>query len=149
MSKYRAWTLTVIIMTLMGVVIWLMWDYALRSFWVIALMFAFYGFFCCAVNLGHFLQAESWFPQRPRRGAHSMEEADAALWERVAPSVAFGDSSPRGGAKEREDAFGDSSPGGGAKEGEVAFGDSSPRGGQGEDGLPRAASGPRNDRGGK
>ena len=83
MSKARAWTLTAVIMTLLGVVIWLMWDYALRSFWVIALIFAFYGFFCCAANLGRMLQAESWLPELPRRGAHTMAEDDAALHEKI------------------------------------------------------------------
>ena len=82
MSKQRAWLLTAVIMTLLACVIYMMWDYALRSFWVVALMFAAYGFFCCAASLGHLLQAPSWIPER-HRGAHSMEEDDAALWEKV------------------------------------------------------------------
>ncbi len=84
MSKVKAWFVTGAIAALLAAVIWLMWDYALRSFWVMALIFGGIGFVAFVIQLEKWLEAEM-----PRAGAHvreepaDMDEADAALWEQT------------------------------------------------------------------
>ena len=101
MSKIKAWFVALSIAVLLGAVVWLMWDYALRGFWVLALIFAGYGFLCFVFRLEKWLETDM-----PRAGAHvreetaDMDEADAALWEQMwegeAPPQSLRDSSPEG-----------------------------------------------------
>ena len=55
MEKFKAWFVTLAIMTLLGGEIYLLWCYAIRSFWVVTMMFGIYGFFCFGVHLGKWM----------------------------------------------------------------------------------------------
>jgi len=96
MSRGKAWFVAAAIGALLGAVIWLMWDYALRSFWVLALIFAGYGFVCFVIHLEKWLEKEpvealhhtagsaaGGFHSPAADGHMSMDEADAAVWEEV------------------------------------------------------------------
>jgi len=78
MSKIKAWFVAAAIAVLIAAVIWLMWDYALRSFWIMALIFAMYGFVCFVIHLAGWLEKPT---VAPRHAAADKDEEDAALWE--------------------------------------------------------------------
>lgn len=81
MEKVKVYCLTGAIMALLTCVLYLMWSYALRSFWVLALIFGAYGFVCFGVTVYKWLQMPvPDFPKHSRK-VKSMDETDAMLYE--------------------------------------------------------------------
>lgn len=85
MKSFKAYFITTIIFTLLAAVLWLMWQFAVGSFWVVALMFGAYGFFCCAINVAKWLQTETPEARHARRAEpmEDLDEEDAAIWEQL------------------------------------------------------------------
>ena len=80
MNKTKAWFVAAVIGALLGAVIWLMWSYAIRSFSIVSMIFAAYGFVVFIVNLGKWLEKE---PPRREHYREERDEEDAELWEQV------------------------------------------------------------------
>ncbi len=78
MNKGKAWFVAAVIAVMLAAVIWMMWDYALRSFWVMALIFAGYGYVCFIFRLEKWLEMDVPEPRHQRR---IEDEDDAAIWE--------------------------------------------------------------------
>lgn len=55
MDKAKAFFITGIIVILAGSLIWLLWNNAIRSYWVVCQMIALYGFVRGAIDLGKWI----------------------------------------------------------------------------------------------
>ena len=55
MEKTKAYFITAIIVILFGSVVWLLWNNAIRSYWVMCQMIALYGFVRGAIDLGRWI----------------------------------------------------------------------------------------------
>lgn len=75
-EKAKAWLLATVIMTLLGAVLYLMWEYAWRSFTVAEAAFFFYGFARFGADLG------KWLLSPAPREIRKAEETDYAAMQR-------------------------------------------------------------------
>lgn len=59
MEKTKAYFITAIIVILFGSVVWLLWNNAIRSYWVVCQMVALFGFIRGAIDLGRWIAKPS------------------------------------------------------------------------------------------
>jgi hypothetical protein len=55
MGKGKAYTLTAIIVIFAAVLVWLLWENAIRAYWVVCQIIALYGFVRGAIDLGKWI----------------------------------------------------------------------------------------------
>ena len=76
MSKLKSYFVTVIIMALLGGIIWGLWSYALRSYYIVMQILGFYGFAVLGVNMAKWLAKPE--PEKPMGWIPTMQDPD---WE--------------------------------------------------------------------
>ena len=55
MERVKAYVITTIIVVLFGAVVWLLWNNAIRSYWVVCQIVALYGFIRGAFDIGNWV----------------------------------------------------------------------------------------------
>ena len=66
MERKKAYFITGIITVLAGLVVWLLWENAIRSYWVVVQIGAMYGFIRGAFDLGRWIAKPLSVPRIPK-----------------------------------------------------------------------------------
>lgn len=66
MDRGKAFFITAVIAILAAVLIWLLWENAIRSYWVVVQIIALYGFVRGAVDLGRWIAKPLSAPRIPK-----------------------------------------------------------------------------------